>query len=316
MKTLNLREKGILAASASAVFLGLTPIFGKQSILLGFTPLAVVAIRTTIACLLLLIFLAFFKRQYFYIYPLGLMGCLAAGLINGLGSIFYYSALARIDAGIGQLLYSFYPLFMVFWLILDRQSVNRITLVRLLFVLPGSFLLLQTPTHSIDLIGAAFMLIAAVLYALHLLINQRILYDVPAPTVTFYTLASMSITVIIAFLIFHPTLPENDVSWTPLILLSLITFISRLTLFLGVKHLGGIQTALLGLGELLVTVVVAQIWLAERLSSVQWIGAIFICLNLILVILDKPTLRKRKGRGFLYWLNPPTVKPGNALFHD
>lgn len=316
MKTLNLREKGILAASASAVFLGLTPIFGKQSILLGFTPLAVVAIRTTIACLLLLIFLAFFKRQYFYIYPLGLMGCLAAGLINGLGSIFYYSALARIDAGIGQLLYSFYPLFMVFWLILDRQSVNRITLVRLLFVLPGSFLLLQTPTHSIDLIGAAFMLIAAVLYALHLLINQRILYDVPAPTVTFYTLASMSITVIIAFLIFHPTLPENDVSWTPLILLSLITFISRLTLFLGVKHLGGIQTALLGLGELLVTVVVAQIWLAERLSSVQWIGAILICLNLILVIFDKPTLRKRNGRGFLYWLNPPTVKPGNAPFHD
>ena len=316
MKTLNLREKGILAASASAVFLGLTPIFGKQSILLGFTPLAVVAIRTTIACLLLLIFLAFFKRQYFYIYPLGLMGCLAAGLINGLGSIFYYSALARIDAGIGQLLYSFYPLFMVFWLILDRQSVNRITLVRLLFVLPGSFLLLHTPTHSIDLIGAAFMLIAAVLYALHLLINQRILYDVPAPTVTFYTLASMSITVIIAFLIFHPTLPENDVSWTPLILLSLITFISRLTLFLGVKHLGGIQTALLGLGELLVTVVVAQIWLAERLSPVQWIGAILICLNLILVILDKPTLRKRKGRGFLYWLNPPTVKPGNAPFHN
>ncbi len=267
MKTLNLREKGILAASASAVFLGLTPIFGKQSILLGFTPLAVVAIRTTIACLLLLVFLAVFKRQYFYIYPLGLTGCLAAGLINGLGSIFYYSALARIDAGIGQLLYSFYPLFMVFWLILDRQSVNRITLLRLLFVLPGTFLLLQTATHSIDLIGAAFMLIAAVLYALHLLVNQRILYDVPSPTVTFYTLASMSVTVIIAFLIFHPTLPGNNVSWTPLILLSLITFISRLTLFLGVKHLGGIQTALLGLGELLVTVVVSQIWLAERLST-------------------------------------------------
>jgi len=304
MKTLNLREKGILAASASAVFLGLTPIFGKQSILLGFTPLAVVAIRTTIACLLLLIFLALFKRQYFYIYPLGLAGCLAAGLINGLGSIFYYSALARIDAGIGQLLYSFYPLFMVFWLILDRESVNRITLLRLLFVLPGAFLLLQTRSHTIDLIGAAYMLIAAILYALHLLVNQRILYDVPAPSVTFYTLASMSITVISAFLIFHPTLPERNVSWIPLILLAFITFLSRLTLFLGVKHLGGIQTALLSLGELLVTVVVSQIWLAERLSLVQWIGAALIGLNLILVIFDKPAVRKRNGRGFLFWLNP------------
>ena len=316
MKKIKVREKGILAASASAVFLGLTPIFGKQSILLGFTPLAVVAIRSTIACLLLLVFLVVFKRSYFYIYPLGLAGCLAAGLINGLGSIFYYTALARIDAGIGQLLYSFYPLFMVFWLILDRQSVNRVTLARLLFVLPGAFLLLQTSTRKIDLIGAAFMLIAAVLYALHLLVNQRILYEVPAPTVTFYTLASMSITVIVAFLIFNPTLPVNYVSWTPLLLLSLITFISRLTLFLGVKHLGGIQTALLGLGELLVTVVVAQIWLSERLSPVQWIGAVLICLNLALVIFDKPSARKRYGRGFLYWLNPPSVKPGDAPFHN
>lgn len=316
MICIKFREKGILAASASALFLGLSPIFGKQSILLGFSPLAVVAIRTLAACLLLLVFLAIFRRNFFYIYPLGLAGSLIAGLINGIGSIFYYAALARIDAGIGQLLYSFYPLFMLFWLILDRQSVSGITLLRLLLVIPGAFLLLHSPTKNIDLIGAIFMLIAAILYALHLLVNQRILFEVPAPTVTFYTLVSMSITVLIAFLILNPSLPGSEVSWLPLILLSLITFFSRLTLFLGVKHLGGIQTALLGLGELLVTVVVAQIWLAEHLSTVQWIGAVLIGLNLIMVVFDKPTIHKRNGRGFLYWLNPPSVNPGDAPFQN
>ena len=40
--------------------------------------------------------------------------------------------------------------------------------------------------------------------------------------------------------------------------LTLVTFFSRLTLFLGVKHLGGMQTALLGLGELLVTLICAR----------------------------------------------------------
>ena len=197
MSTVKTRNQGILAASASAVFLGLAPIFGKQSILLGFTPLAVVALRTSFACLLLLLFLLIFKRQFFYIYPLGLAGCLVAGFINGIGSIFYYSALARVDAGIGQLLYSFYPLFMIFWLILDRQSVSRVTILRLIFVLPGVYLLLHNPITEIDMTGALFMIIAAILYALHLLVNQRILFDVPAPTVTFYTLLAMSVTVVI-----------------------------------------------------------------------------------------------------------------------
>ena len=139
---MNQRAKAIASALSSALFLGLTPIFGKQSILLGFTPLAVVAIRTTIAALLFFLFLIVFKKAFFYIYPLGLAGCMLAGFINGLGSILYYSGLSRIDAGIGQLLYSFYPLFMAFWLLVDRQSISKVTILRLLLSLPGVFLLL------------------------------------------------------------------------------------------------------------------------------------------------------------------------------
>lgn len=316
MNAKNSRTQGIFAAVASAIFLGLTPIFGKQSLNLGFSPFAVVAVRTVAACLLLFIFLLILKRQYFYIYPLGLAGCLAAGVINGVGSTFFYAGLARLDAGIGQLLYSFYPLFMVFWLLIDRQSVSRLTIIRLLLVLPGVYLLLQNPLEQIDLTGALFMLIAAVLYSLHLLVNQRVLYEVPAPTVTFYTLLAMSITVLAAFFIFSPALPPAGVSWTPLIFLSIITFLSRVTLFLGVKHLGGIQTAILGLGELLVTVVIAQIFLDERLVLIQWIGAFLVIINLVLVVFDKATVSKRYGRGFLYWLTPPSSKPFDSSLHD
>lgn len=309
MTQYRLRDKGIISAGASAIFLGLSPIFGKQALLFGFSALAVVAIRTSLALLLLFFFLILINRHNFYIYPIGLMGCLAAGFINGIGSIFYYSSLSRIDAGIGQLLYSFYPLFMVFWLLLDRQSVSRLTVVRLILILPGVYLLLNYSNYSIDPIGASLMIIAAVLYALHLLINQRVLYEVPAPTVTFYTLLSMSLTVVLAFLLFKPSSPSaENISWWPLLVLSLITFLSRVTLFFGVKHLGGIQTALLGLGEILVTVVVAQLYLGERFSAVQWLGAIIIFITLILAVFDKPMPRNQSGKGFLHWLNPPIIK--------
>jgi drug/metabolite transporter (DMT)-like permease len=140
---MNERKKGIVASLSSALLLGLTPIFGKQSMLLGFSPLAVVAIRSTIAALLLLLFLFLFRKSFFYIYPLGLAGCLIAGFVNGVGSIFYYTALSRLDTSIGQLLYSFYPLFVALWLIADRQSVSRITVLRLLIIIPGVFTDLQ-----------------------------------------------------------------------------------------------------------------------------------------------------------------------------
>lgn len=310
------KTKGIVASISSALFLGLTPIFGKQSILLGFTPLAVVAIRSTIAALLLLFFLLLFKRSFFYIYPLGLVGCFSAGFINGVGSILYYSALARLDAGIGQLLYSFYPLFVALILLIDRQSVSRVTLLRLTLSLPGVYLLISNAQSKIDWLGAAMMLGASFLYALHLIINQRVLVDVPAPTVTLYTLISMAVTVTAAFLLFHPTLPAVGTPWWPLLALAFITFCARLTLFLGVKHLGGLQTSLLGLGELLVTIVIAQIWFGERLTIDQWIGALLISLNLLLVAYDHPAGGKRYSKGLLRWLNPPDVAPTDFPYQD
>jgi len=313
---MNQRVKAIASALSSAFFLGLTPIFGKQSILLGFTPLAVVAIRTTIAALLFFLFLIVFKKSFFYIFPLGLAGCILAGFINGLGSILYYTGLSRIDAGIGQLLYSFYPLFMAFWLLVDRQSISKVTILRLLLSLPGVFLLLSNSSEKVDILGAGLMLGAALLYALHLLINQRVLYDVPAPTVTFYTLLGMAITVCIAFLAFNPTFPPSTTAWWPLLVLALITFLARFTLFFGVKHLGGLQTSLLGLGELLITLILAQIFLHETLTVNQWIGALLIALNLILVAYDKPTVLKRFGKSFLNWLTPPEISPTEFPFRD
>jgi drug/metabolite transporter (DMT)-like permease len=313
---MNQRIKAIASAISSAFFLGLTPIFGKQSIILGFTPLAVVAIRTLIAALLFFLFLMVFRKAFFYIYPLGFAGCMLAGFINGLGSILYYTGLSRIDAGIGQLLYSFYPLFMVFWLLIDRQSISKVTILRLLLSLPGVFLLLINSSEKVDILGSGLMFGAALLYALHLLINQRVLYEVPAPTVTFYTLLGMAITVSVAFLVFHPAFPPSTTAWWPLLVLALITFLARFTLFFGVKHLGGLQTSLLGLGELLITLVLAQIFLHETLTVYQWIGAALISLNLILVAADKPTVLKRFGKSFLNWLTPPQISPTDFPFRD
>ena len=313
---------GVYAALGSAFFLGMAPIFGRQAILLGMAPFAVVAVRTAMAAVLLLAVIVLFYRSYIYIYPAGLLGCMLAGWINGLGSLFYYSALGRIEAGLGQLLYSFYPLFLVLWLSLDKQPPTRLTLVRLGLALPAIFLLVQVDQgETIDMVGVFLMLVASALYALHLPFNQRVLYDMPAPTVTLYTLIAMSSIVVPVYLftsfIHIPDLGIHTTGstdffatttdlyyryWWPIVGLTLVTFLSRLTLFFGVKKLGGMQTALFGLGELLVTLAFAYWLLGESFTPQQWIGAGLLVLCLALVGLEKPSGKRQGSGGFLSWI--------------
>lgn len=307
----SIRAKGISAALMSAIFLGLTPVLGKSAIVHGASPLAVVAFRTILAATLLLFVMLVFHRRFLYIYPAGFIGCLLAGGANGLGSLFYYTALGRIDAGLGHLLYSMYPLFLVMWLLLDRQKPSQITFLRLLLAIPAIFLLTQAGQGQMDIVGIAMMLIASALYALHIPINQRVLYDMPAQTVTLYTLMAMSVIVVPVFLLSGSNaIPTDTKIWWPIIGLTLVTFISRLMLFLGVKHLGGMQTALLGLSELLVAVAFAQIFLGERFTLGQWVGALILIISLMMVIVDKSKPNKQSSGGWLSWLRPPGYNSG------
>ena len=300
------RSTGINAALLSAFFLGLMPVFGKAAMGAGkFSPFAVVALRTGMAALLLVLIIAVFKRQFLYIYPIGLLGCILAGATNGIGSIFYYVGLSKLNASIAQMLYALYPFFVALWLQLDKQSPSRFTIVRIIIAILSVFLLTRAPAGSIDPWGFIFMLISAALYAMHLPINQRVLYDIPAPTVTVYTLLAMSSIVVPSYFIFDRNWPAAHAPWAPILGLTAVTFFSRLMLFLGVKHIGGMQTALLGLGELLVAIPGSLLLLGESLTTIQWIGTAGLGLSLLLVWFEKPVVKPGHPHGLLSWLQPP-----------
>ena len=297
---------GIVAAFSSAMFLGLAPVFGKLAITQGFSPFAVVALRTGFAAGILLLVIAIFYPQYLYIFPVGLVGCMLAGTINGLGSLLYYLALGKLDASLGQLLYSLYPFFVALWLVLDHQPPSRLTFFRIGLATIAVLLLTSVPGRSINITGVIMMLGAAVLYAMHLPINQRVLYEVPAPTVALYTLLSMSAVVIPAYFIFDRAWPATNIPWLPVAGLTFVTVFSRIALFLGVKKIGGMQTALLGLAELLIAIFFSSIWLSEKLLPTQWLGALGLSISLILVMYDHPTLPPHGGKtGWLSWIRAP-----------
>jgi drug/metabolite transporter (DMT)-like permease len=300
------RSTGLAAALTSAFFLGISPTLGKTAFSGGFFPVEVVGLRALGAAVLLFLIIFFYKRSLLQIYPVGLIGCLLAGWVNALGALFYYSAITRIDTGLGAIIYSLYPGFVALFLMLDGYAPSRLSVVRLAIAIPAIVLITSTGDHRVDLIGILLMLASSALYALHLPINQRVLYEVPAPTVTFYTLVA-SAAVLLPMLLFNSSFgqPHSQISWLALGGMTLAIFCSRLTLFLGVKHLGGLQTALLGLGEMLVTIFFGIFLLGEHLSLAQWLGGLLMALSILLGVREPaiPT-RLAPGTGWLAWLHP------------
>ena len=152
-----IRRNGIRAALLSALVLGTTPILGKIAYADGMNPYSLTAIRTLVAASLLWAFYLSTKknRKFIYIYPAGLLISAAAGALNGVSSLLYYNGLTMIDAGVGQMLYSLYPLFVVIIRRLDGQRVSNWTKVRLALALLAVMLLITPRGGNVDWVGAA-----------------------------------------------------------------------------------------------------------------------------------------------------------------
>ncbi|HLB45796.1 MAG TPA: DMT family transporter [Anaerolineales bacterium] len=296
--------EAIFAALSSAVLLGLAPIFGKQALREGMDIFALVVLRTGSAAIILWIVFAFRARQYLYIYPAGFIACATAGFINGVGSLMYYSGLARLDASLAQLLYTVNPLILAFMLRLDGQPISRLTLVRMIIAFPAvAYLITRGSEHSGQTIGMVLMLGGAFMYALHLAVTQRTLRDMPSQTVTLYTLTAMAITVLPSALAIRTPLTHTpSLAFFGAVGLTIVTVFSRLLLFVSVKRLGGLQAALLGLSELLVSVVAAFIFFGDKLTTTQWVGAIALMISVALVSREHDLRAHHISEGWLAWV--------------
>ena len=69
--------------------------------------------------------------------------------------------------------------------------------------------------------------------------------------------------------------------------MGLVTGISRLTLFLGVKHMGSMQTALLSILEVIVSIGLAIAFLGETLTLTQLVGAAILLGSILLVRFER-----------------------------
>ncbi|RMG97882.1 MAG: DMT family transporter [Chloroflexi bacterium] len=285
-------HSGLFWALISPLFLGVVPIFAKIAYAAGVPVFTVVALRTVIAASLLWLGMFIFGRHYIPSSTPAILSSLIAGGINGIGSLFFYTSLSRIDASLGQLINISYLIFVTVFLRLIGQKISPLTMIRTFLAILAIYLLTTGSLGTPDWLGVGMMFVAAMTYAVQLVLSQRIMIEIPAPTMTLYAMTAMAGVVLVAWLFSPSDLTQLSVNgWEAVLLMALATALSRLTLFLGVKGLGSIQTALLGVSEVLVSLGLAAIFLHERLTWIQWIGTAVLLISIFLVRLEKDSPR-------------------------
>jgi len=279
------RAGGVTITLLATFCFGWAPIFGKLAYRAYVPPLTLAATRTVIAAGALWALYLVFWRRYITISWRDLAGAASMGAINGIGSLLYYIGLERVDASLAQLLYALYPIWVFIFLSAAGHRVSKMAELRLGLTLVGVCLLTYGGGAVIDWLGVMLMITAGAAYAWHLVVGQWTLVDVDSRTVTLYALTAMAVTVAIARLLSGQSWePISSQGWTAILLLSLIpTALARLLVFTGLRLLGGVQASLLGVAELLVSLLMAFLILNERLTAIQWLGGGIMVLSVVLI---------------------------------
>jgi len=275
---------GVLISLASAMVVGWAPIFGKMAYRVGVDPYTLTAFRTILAAAMLWAFYLVRWRRYIRIDWRNLLGCIGMGAVNGVGSLFYYTGLQRLDASLVSLLNSLYPIWVFIFLSASGHAISRLAVARLALALVGLYFVTSAGPQRPDSLGVMLMLASAAAYGWHLVLGQWVLADVNSRTVTLYVLTTMAVVVGSVRMAGDQALgPISASGWEAILGLAIVTALSRMMMFAGLKRLGGAQTALLGITELITTLLVAFLILGERLSFAQWVGASIIIASVLLV---------------------------------
>ncbi len=283
------RLRGIQSGLVAAFLLGWAPILGKLAYRYNVTPMTLATLRILVSVVLLWIFYLLFWRRAILLPWLALVNCLIVGMVNGIGSLFYYNGLARLDASRAAILNALYPVWVVMFFAAAGQPITRLTLGRLAGAVVGALLVtrpwaIPDPLHAL---GMLLMIACSMLYAWHLVLGQWVLADVPARSGTLYIITGMAITVSGAYLVTRQQ-PESipPAGFYAIVALGVTTALSRLAMFFSLERIGGVQTAIISLTELAVSLLLAHFLLGDRLTLLQWLGALLLMGGGVLARLD------------------------------
>lgn len=273
-----------LAFFASFSFSFAAPI-ARGVILTGMASTTLLVLRLCIATFFFGLTIAVMNPRLFLVSRQTLLITTFAGATNGLGMMFFFWALERVNASIASMVISLIPLVVLSLLALRGERFTYRHLIRLGLGLGGVYLLIG-PGGTVDPHGVLLLLIAILCFSCQIVILQWYLKGQDVRTVSFYISTGMAAVVVIYwFSQGAPWQTPSTQSWLLIAALAFLsTFIARLAFVAAVDHIGGGQMTLLTPLETLLTVFWSMLFLQEHFTPLQWVGGALVLSSALLAI--------------------------------
>jgi drug/metabolite transporter (DMT)-like permease len=189
----------------------------------------------------------------------------------------YFTALARMDAGLLSLvLYTFPAIVAVAGILLGRDRIDARRLAALVLASAGLVLVLATAgTGDLDPLGTALGLGAAVVYSIYILVTDSIAGRMRPRVFSTLVCSSAAVTLTVGLALLGQLRPgELTVAgWGWLACIALVSTVAAVSLlFAGIARVGPTVASILSTVEPVVTVLLAFLVFQEMLGPAQLLG--------------------------------------------
>ncbi len=292
---------GILLALASAVSFGLSGSLARALMDAGWSPAAAVAMRVTIAAVVLVVpgVMAVRGRTRLLVSNFGTIAVYGLLAVAG-AQLMYFLAVARLDVGVALLIEYTAPVAVVLWMWAVRgQRPGPLTFVGAAIAAVGLVLLLDVLSGAyVDAVGVLFALGAMVGAATYFVISADDTSGLPPITlaagglvfasVVFWVAAAVGV-LPIAVSTAPVTFTVGTVPWwVPVMALGLVTAaLAYVTGIAAARHLGSRLASFVALTEVAAGLGFAWVLLAQQPRPLQLLGALLVLGGVVVVKLGE-----------------------------
>lgn len=280
--------KGYLCAFISAFTYGLIPLFmipiKKEEF---FSVDATLFYRFLIASGAIVFFL-FYQKERLRISFREMLIMSLLGLLYALSAEFLFLAYDYLSPGIASTIFFSYPIIVALVLILFyKEKLTLPTLLSLLLVVAGVGVLSIKKEEALNYIGLGISLLGALVYALYILIVNKVRIESSGVKISFYSMLFSSLYFLVKSLLLRESITIS--SWAlagDLTLFAIITTsLSLVTLVYAVRYIGSTPTAIMGAFEPIVAVLISVGLFGEQLTPSLVIGGMVIITGVLIDIL-------------------------------
>jgi len=285
------QQRGYFFAVLAAFQWSLMGIFGKVLFQYQIAPLTVVALRSTLVLVTLIIILALFRRQWLIIRRSDLPFFVAYGLIGvAAGFFLYFTAIDLAGVAIAAILLYTYPVFVtILSVIFLGEHITKSKVMALILTLAGVVLVSEigvSVAGQVNPLGVVASLFAAVATATHSIFGKKAVQQYSSWTILLYSMGFGAFFLMAAQLILHgfPNLARPPVFWGALLALAWISTLgANLAYISALKHVEASRASIMATVEPVIVVVLAYAFFHEMLSPIQIFGTVLVLVGVFVV---------------------------------